>query len=109
MAKKYIDQAVIIKMAKPYWQTDEDGFDVEWLFDKEPIIFKRDVEAIPAANVVEVRHGHWSMLSYDEAVCTRCGYNRDTPFDSTREARERWDELPPYCEMCGARMDGDGE
>lgn len=31
---------------------------------------------------------------------------RNTPFDSTREARERWGELPPYCEMCGAKMDG---
>lgn len=46
--------------------------------------------------------GHWVMLSYDEAVCSCCGYDRNTPFDSTREAKERWSELPPYCEMCGA-------
>lgn len=46
----------------------------------------------------------WYMLSYDEAVCTHCGYNRNTPFDCTREAKEKWDELPPFCEMCGADM-----
>jgi hypothetical protein len=69
------------------------------------MIFKQ-LRDIPAADAVEVRHAYWAMLSYDEAVCTRCGYNLNTPFDSTREARERWGELPPYCEMCGAKMDG---
>ncbi len=48
--------------------------------------------------------GHWEMLSYDEAVCSCCGYDRNTPFDSTREAKEKWSELPPYCEMCGAKL-----
>ena len=67
------------------------------------------LEAIPAADVVLVRHGRWDMLSYDEAVCTCCGYDRNTLFESTKEAKERWDELPPFCEMCGARMDGSEE
>lgn len=68
-----------------------------------------DLESIPAADVVPVRHGRWDMLSYDEAVCTCCGYDRDTPFESTKEARERWGELPPFCEMCGARMEVVGD
>lgn len=61
---------------------------------------------VPAADVRPVVRAKWSMLSYDEAVCTCCGYNRNTPFNSTREAREHWGELPPYCEMCSAQMDG---
>lgn len=52
--------------------------------------------------VEKEKHGRWEMLSYDEAVCSCCGYDRDTPFYSTREAKEHWSKLPPYCEMCGA-------
>lgn len=53
---------------------------------------------------IEHQPGKWAMLNYDMAQCTRCGYIRDTPFDSTREAREHWNELPSYCEDCGAPM-----
>lgn len=65
----------------------------------------KKLKELPVADVAEVRHGHWCMLSYDEAVCTCCGYNRNTPFESTKEAKEKWNELPPFCEMCGAKMD----
>lgn len=105
--KKYIEQEAVINKLS----------DMEKLVKKENTIDAiicagivhcciDAVKEAAAADVVEVRHAHWSMLSYDEAVCTRCGYNRNTPFDSTREARERWGELPPYCEMCGAKIDG---
>ena len=69
---------------------------------KRAILALKDVLA---ADVRENVHAHWEMLSYDEAVCTSCGYNRNTPFDSTQEAKERWSELPPFCEMCNAIMD----
>ena len=67
------------------------------------------VHNFPAADVRENVHAHWAMLSFDEAVCTACGYNRNTHFDSTKEAKELWDELPPFCEMCGAIMDEEAE
>lgn len=63
--------------------------------------------SIPAADVRPVARGHWYMISYDEAGCSCCGYDRSTPFESTREAKEKWDELPPFCEMCGADMRGE--
>lgn len=51
------------------------------------------------------KHGHWIMYAYDEAICSECGYDRGTEFESTKEAKERWDELPMWCEGCGAKMD----
>lgn len=53
------------------------------------------------------KHGRWRMYSYDEAVCTICNYTRYTAFESTEEAKAFWGNLPPYCENCGAKMDGE--
>ena len=61
-----------------------------------------DVEEIPAADVVPVRHGRWEPLtmSTDNGmevlwVHAECGCERY--------------EKSNYCPNCGARMDGDGE
>ena len=62
------------------------------------------VTDIPAVNAVETISASWEMYSYDEAICTHCGYDHGTPFESTKEAREKWHELPDYCEACGAKM-----
>lgn len=67
-------------------------------------MFENAIEAAPTID--PVKHGKWIMLSYDEAVCDCCGYNRNTPFYCTKEAKEHWTDLPPFCEMCGAKMDG---
>lgn len=53
--------------------------------------------------------GKWHRYSYDEAICTHCGYDRSTPFESTKEAKEHWDELPKYCEACGALLNDKGD
>ena len=66
---------------------------------------ERIIAGVPAADVEAVRHGHWFMYAYDEAICSECGYDRGTEFESTKEAKERWDELPMWCEGCGAKMD----
>ena len=60
----------------------------------------------PTVDAVPVVHAHWRRYSYDEAICTHCGYDRWTEFECSKEADERWGELPMYCENCGARMDG---
>jgi predicted RNA-binding Zn-ribbon protein involved in translation (DUF1610 family) len=59
----------------------------------------------PAADVVEVRHGEWVQIGYDEAMdritCSCC--------------KEYWNindndtETFNYCPNCGAKMDGKGE
>ena len=53
------------------------------------------ISKLPAADVVEVRHGRWSMTKDGAAYCSACKR-----------------KMNPYlygyahCAMCGARMDG---
>ena len=54
------------------------------------------VEAVPTAEVVEVRHGEWKKSSpYNRFMnCSVCGFGQDhTTFK--------------YCPNCGAKMDGE--
>lgn len=62
---------------------------------------RRVLMQAPEADVVEVRHGKWiavpsSDMSTGKAYkCSECGKFRFGV------------RLPPYCQECGARMDGD--
>lgn len=49
------------------------------------------INAIPAADVVEVRHGRWNN-GYEVQNCSECGYRGKRSYK--------------YCPNCGARMDG---
>lgn len=56
---------------------------------------------IPAADVVEVRHGRWEMAPYNgvyDIRCSACGYCPGIRFYSSN-----------YCPECGARMDKEDE
>jgi len=59
-------------------------------------LFENCLEAIPAADVVEVRHGRWEHLNwgFDYDRCTECGYEH------------RYSDVFNYCPSCGAKMDG---
>lgn len=61
--------------------------------DCEP---KEELKAIPNADVVEVRHGHWESLywAFDYYRCSECGFE------------QRLEEFS-YCPNCGAKMDGE--
>ena len=66
----------------------------------------RDIETIPTADVVEVRHGEWKVkvhiLTKAKTVsCSECGYSM-----SKGPAWDSFWGLPPYCQECGATMDG---
>lgn len=68
--------------------------------------------AIPAADVVEVRHGVWCLVEYEYLTCSECGESYYTGCESTAEAKERLQngEVPNYCPNCGAKMGkGEGE
>ena len=69
------------------------------------------VELLPAADVVEVRHGEWKQATepcgwhdVDCVVCSACGeswvLDGDFDFDVVKDF---WN----YCPNCGARMDGE--
>lgn len=60
----------------------------------------------PAADVEEVRHGHWKGINRnkyndDEATCSVCGVT----FSSGYSDPSWWD----YCPKCGSRMDLEGD
>ena len=74
---------------------------------KQPIgaygmdISSEDIKAIPAADVVEVRHGRWKKV-HDEVcywlACSVCGEEIPKRFGT--------DYYTDYCPNCGAKMDG---
>lgn len=64
-------------------------------------IVKR-IKDIPAADVVEVRHGRWiwelANNGWANHICSECGYAKNTDI----HVRLGYD----YCPRCGAKMDG---
>ncbi len=62
-----------------------------------------EVEDYPAADVVEIKHGHWiSTLSYKgQSVCSVCGFATRTSFRDTYWQESR----PEFCPHCMAVMD----
>lgn len=70
-------------------------------FNDALLKFKSMIHGSPTVQT-EVRHGRWRKHGYDEWICTECGYDKycDTLGGCV---------LPPYCEMCGVKMEvGDG-
>ena len=69
--------------------------------------YAEKIKAIPAADVVPVRHGLWEEMHYEGGIldgtnfdrCSICGYERvfDDPALKT---------VFKYCPNCGAKMDG---
>lgn len=57
-------------------------------------VIKRILANLPAADVVEVRHGYWIDHHSGGSFCSAC--KRWVPYS----------HHPKYCETCGARMDG---
>ena len=77
--------------------------------DNYVIAFRDEIDNIPAEDVVEVKHGKWKIIRYDEAhgariVCDCCGsshqvgYKWQWTINTSRAYR--------YCNWCGARMEG---
>ena len=64
------------------------------------------IDAIPAADVVEVRHGEWSAKRLDnfrkyKVTCTVCSAEYIGNYDSYDEPSDF-----NYCPNCGAKMNG---
>lgn len=65
--------------------------------------FYKCITSMPAADVVEVRHGRWEKFSTASGIvsrvrCSVCAGTQPLTFESM-----------PYCPNCGARMDKEDE
>lgn len=68
---------------------------------------KDELVAIPAADVVPVRHGRWEEMHYEGGIldgtnfdrCSVCGYERVFDDPALKTAFK-------YCPNCGAKMNG---
>ena len=91
MSKEYIEREAVLneQMEICHWDGLNDSYD--------DFVAVKDILAIPAADVVEVRHGEW-RYGDKYKTCSLCGattlmYSSGTAY---------WN----YCPNCGAKMDG---
>lgn len=69
------------------------------LANGEKVATKESIDKIPAADVQEVKHGHWFKPSeMSENICSNCIKSTKTLFGV----------LSDYCPYCGAKMDEGG-
>lgn len=86
---RYIDKEKLERFFNRYeWGT----CDERWRPESE---FGKFVDAIPTADVAEVKHGEW-LENGANYKCSVCGNTESYYTDS-------------YCRVCGAKMDGGGE
>jgi hypothetical protein len=98
---EYIDREALIKSAEKQRVVIKDGTSVAEAMRIQGKAFRKCVETVPTADVVEVRHGEWKICSDGYyPYCSRCRYE---PEISTRYSNN----LTPYCPNCGAKMDGE--
>lgn len=104
--KEYIERAAVhdlVKSLPEYHMFNYDRTESRRGISPDDVDF--GVDKIPAADVVEVRHGRWerrNMGLWDEDyayACSACG-EAWTLIDDTPE-----DNNMNYCPNCGARMD----
>ena len=70
------------------------------------LVVETAAKAIPAADVVEVRHGEWYDSEYEYLKCSVCGEAVYVGFDVTAEEDLQKQLWTNYCPHCGAKMDG---
>ena len=91
MATEYIKREDALNASKLVYIL---GVDADYI----PIVLKMDIEEIPAADVMERKHGEWLAVdpAYEYYKCSEC--RKGTTFD-----------MKPYnfCPNCGADMRGE--
>lgn len=86
MAKEYIDRETAIDFVKSNTPTIDGETTMRCV--------ERSLENVPTADVVEVRHGAWVKVTayHIHYRCSECNHMKQYK--------------KPYCEICGAKMDG---
>ena len=110
MAKEYIEREKAIEWFMAFVHMDESDIPAETVIS--------DLKyAIPAADVVEVRHGRWTFgkdlpdsfgsmnKNKYHLYCSEC---RHQAFNKSADNDCDFDEDTPFCPWCGAKMDKEG-
>ena len=79
---------------------DEEEYE-EGESDDIPVVFRRDIEAIPAADVAPVRRGKWKRELWFN-TCSECGFTMTDKDDEGEPIAMN------FCPNCGADMREDG-
>ena len=90
--KEYIERAALKRELAPYEEND---------FSQQINVILAIVDAQPAADVEEVRHGRWETAPCNgvyDMRCSACGFAPGIRFYSS-----------DYCPNCGARMGKEDE
>lgn len=97
---EYIEREAAYRFAQDQWKKETGAYSKGWnnaLGVMKGALHNND--AIPAADVVPVRHGRWIKDGDEGPVyCSECG-----------EEHEWEDYRASYCDCCGAKMDKDGD
>jgi hypothetical protein len=101
--KEYIERGTLLNILNAIYEEcrlNDDGATSDLALD---VI--RHIEDQPAADVVEVRHGHWIIKTDEygnEYMMCSCCKDEFYPVDA-----DTVDSTPNYCPNCGAKMDGE--
>ena len=106
MAKEYIERAAALNASKivyiEYIEVDGEGCE-DGNADDIPVVFKKDIEALPAADVAPVVRGRWKPfdLTFGRSIyyCSACEQSEDVP-------TAMGVPMFRFCPNCGADMKG---
>lgn len=85
---RYVDAAKVYESARKHKDFAQNLADLISLLEV--------LKDTPTADVAAVKHGKWITDDDGIVICSECGEEHD------------WDDFrPPYCDICGAKMDGD--
>lgn len=113
---EHIERMKVISTIKGYEIKNCPEYMQDWVTKLKRAILQDitdDVIEIPAADVVEVVHGHnaTSMHPVDEFLCSVCGFccadYTETKYDEDGDYAYSCECEFDYCPRCGARMDGE--
>ena len=65
---------------------------------------RRTKKAGEPARERKPRPAHWAGIEYHYAVCSKCGGQVGTGFETTADAVALWPKLYPFCPHCGTPM-----
>ena len=94
----YIEREALLKRVESRKLIFEENTPVEEVVAEQLSVFREEIEATPAADVVEVVHARWIAPLFGHfdtpVTCSQCNTLHRIP--------------TCFCSACGAKMDGEG-